>query len=614
MASTRGTLLAGGVALVAALWWAAAEQHARWTPEAEVAGRPIEHPRAGYVTSDGCRACHPSEYARWHGSHHRTMTQVASPETVVGDFGDVQLVHAGIGYRLRREHDAFLVDVLAGGRVRTLEVALTTGAHHQQVYWVSTGAGRALGALPFAWLVADGRWVPLDSIFVKDPEAVRASPPGEWNHTCVRCHTTHQRPRAEGFDPIDSQVSEFGIACEACHGPAEEHVRANRDPLRRYGLHLEDAADPTIVHPERLDHVRSAQVCAQCHAVTLRDAEEHERWHALGHSYRPGDDLDATQHVVRRGQDSADLRAYLAANPDFLDERFWSDGMIRVAGREYNGLVETACFQRGTMSCSSCHAMHAEDGDARPMEEWADDQLRFGGDADRACVGCHAELVDGVRLTEHTHHAAGSSGSSCVNCHMPHTSYSLMKATRSHQVDSPDVAVTLRTGRPNACNLCHLDRSLGWVARRLEDWYDAPGPTLPDDDVAASVRWLLTGDAGQRALVAWSFGWRPAREASGDDWLAPYLAHLLEDPYPAVRYVAARALETLPAAEGQRLDHLASDGARERMRAQVTEAWRATRRLGSRPALLLGPDGALDEAAFAALAAQRDDRVVTLAE
>ncbi|GIT38389.1 MAG: hypothetical protein Ct9H300mP7_3100 [Verrucomicrobiota bacterium] len=32
--------------------------------------------------------------------------------------------------------------------------------------------------------------------------------------------------------------------------------------------------------------------------------------------------------------------------------------MVRVTGREYNGLLDTACYQNGKMSCLSCHSMH----------------------------------------------------------------------------------------------------------------------------------------------------------------------------------------------------------------------------------------------------------------
>ena len=64
---------------------------------------------------------------------------------------------------------------------------------------------------------------------------------------------------------------------------------------------------------------------------------------------------------------------------------------------------------------------------------------------------------------------------------------------------------------------------------------------MSDDDrtVAASLVSLLKGDAGQRAIVAQAFGWPPAQRASGTNWMAPYLALLLNDPYDAVRYIAA---------------------------------------------------------------------------
>src|SRR5882672_7555596 len=61
----------------------------RQLPEHAVAGRPIQVPADGYASSQTCRACHPSQYASWHGSYHRTMTQIATPETVLPSFDGV---------------------------------------------------------------------------------------------------------------------------------------------------------------------------------------------------------------------------------------------------------------------------------------------------------------------------------------------------------------------------------------------------------------------------------------------------------------------------------------------------------------------------------------------
>lgn len=134
----------------------------------------------------------------------------------------------------------------------------------------------------------------------------------------------------------------------------------------------------------------------------------------------------------------------------------------------------------------------------------------------QACLQCHEEFQK-----EHSHHRDGSPGSHCYNCHMPHTTYGLLKGIRSHRIDSPDVSATLRTDRPNACNQCHLDRTLAWSANYLEKWYQISAPEILEEqrNVAASVLDILKGAAAKQALVAWTMGWEPARQASGSDWL-----------------------------------------------------------------------------------------------
>jgi hypothetical protein len=133
---------------------------------------------------------------------------------------------------------------------------------------------------------------------------------------------------------------------------------------------------------------------------------------------------------------------------------------------------------------------------------------------------------------------------------MPYTSYGLLKAIRSHEITVPSAAETVATGRPNACNLCHLDKSLAWTARALQERGGMQPPELQSDQqtIAASVLHATRGDAGQRALIAWALGWEPAQRASGAHWIAPHLGVLLDDPYDAVRFIfiAERTLRTLP--------------------------------------------------------------------
>jgi hypothetical protein len=202
---------------------------------------------------------------------------------------------------------------------------------------------------------------------------------------------------------------------------------------------------------------------------------------------------------------------------------------------------------------------------------------------------------------------------------MPHTTYGLLKAIRSHQISSPAVKESLEVGRPNACNLCHLDKSLGWTAQHLSGWYGQNKVKMSDEqeNLAAAILWVLKGDAGQRALLAWHMGWPPAKEISSEQWLAPFLATLLEDPYSAVRYVARRSLKRLPGFEAFEFDFAGPAELRAKARRAAMEIWQSGAKVESSrrgDALLLDAAGNLKQETLARLLKQRDDRSMDLQE
>jgi hypothetical protein len=652
----------------------------RRVPEQDVANRPNQVVEADFTSSNSCRACHPSQYASWHASYHRTMTQVASPENVVADFDSITVVHVpGRPMTLERRGREFWATFDdpdsndSGGTVTsrsgaggvgvgvgpsfspgagsgadagpegradnpatprpriTRQVVMITGSHHQQIYWYATGRNRLLGQLPAAYLIAEKRWIPRRSAVLHPPGEPLFSETGHWNSTCIACHTTNGRPEFDtpfGSQPIDTQVvdsrvTEFGIACEACHGPSTNHAAANRSPLRRYTSHLTGRGDPTTVLPTRLDPQRSSQVCGQCHGVwEFYDGTGERQANSAGLPYRPGDELTTTRFLAQptRNLDAPTMRALLDVDPGFVNDSFWPDGMVRVSGREYNGLIESPCFKdahdpQRTMSCFSCHTLHQPAGDSRPSREWANDQLGPGMDSNAACAQCHEKLTGD--LTVHTKHKAGSAGSSCYNCHMPFTSYGLLKTIRSHQISSPSVASSRDTGRPNACNLCHLDKTLAWAGDYLAQWYGQAKPALDEPDVSSALLLALTGDAGQRAIAAQAMGWQPAQAASGTDWMLPHLAQLLDDPYDAVRFIAGRSLGTLPEFGSFQYDFAAPpDQRRDAQRRAMSVFGRVRSRLPrpGDPRLLLTPEADVDVPATLALLKQRNNRNMLLRE
>ena len=569
------------------------------------------------------------------------MTQVASPQTVIPSFDEIGWQLNGLNYRLKKQGDQILAEMesrVAQGSstTRLIErpLVMTTGSHHMQLFWfpVDRDRRRMLGMFPIVYLKEQDRWIPRMAAFLTHPH-----PPtiegGRWNNTCVKCHATFGRARPEVLsqstteestannDVFDTHVAEFGIACEACHGPSEKHVMANRNPTYRYATHLTGRDDASIVNPEKLSHDRTSQVCGQCHSVWMSDKDLADEAMLNGFPYKPGEDLHESKYrliVEHRNRFDERTGKRLEDYPGFLENTFWSDGMVRVTGREYTGFLETPCFQRGELSCLSCHTMHQSIDDDRDVKQWANDQLKVGMEGDLACLQCHQNFENDRTLAAHTHHAAGSSGSECYNCHMPYTTYGLLKAIRSHQIDSPTVAASLETGRPNACNQCHLDKTLAWTSRYLSDWYGIESPKLSEDErsIAASVIWSLSGDAAQRALMAWSFGWRQAHETTETDWMVPYLAQLLEDPYPAVRLIAEQSLRAMEDYETIYYNFWTSTSRLAAGKSRVIEMWEKHRSEHDQPNLsvLIAQDGKLMSGEFQRLLKDRDDRPVSLAE
>jgi hypothetical protein len=239
-------------------------------------------------------------------------------------------------------------------------------------------------------------------------------------------------------------------------------------------------------------------------------------------------------------------------------------------------------------------------------------------DGDAACTQCHQQAQFTRDLSRHTFHAAGSTGSRCLNCHMPHTTYALLGAIRSHQIESPTLAGSVRHGVPNACNLCHLDKTLAWTQEHLSRRYGQPALPLSEEQqtVSAALLWTLKGHAAQRAIAAWHAGWAPAQEASGADWLTPFLARLLADPYGVVRYVAHYSLRTLPGVEVGHYDFLAPEPELRRHATNVLSRWKTGRPPPTRtdPALLLRADGQIMEDRVEALLRQRDNRPTAISE
>ena len=205
-----------------------------------------------------------------------------------------------------------------------------------------------------------------------------------------------------------------------------------------------------------------------------------------------------------------------------------------------------------------------------------------------------------------------------MNCHMPYTSYGLLKASRSHAIESPSVATTLQVGRPNGCNMCHLDKSLGWTADYLKRWYDISSPELPLDEkeLCFTVLSALKGNAIQRALAAWALGWPEAQQASSTDWAIPFLGFLLQDNYHAVRFIADRTLQSIQGKNTVPYDTLAEKADRDKAARSIVQDW--LRNKEARPttgdSYLINKQGQPMIGAIDKLLKQRDTQEIVISE
>ena len=504
------------------------------------------------------------------------MTQdvsAAHPEAVAGDFSGVTYRYGDVTARMDRDKAGRFTMTFqnhAARPVAPVEVVVVraVGSRRYQQYLAEVGG--ALWRLPMAFHVEEQRWFHMNGAFLTpDPDAAAGEgrSPGtirprfggaahdydrhvtRWNDNCVFCHNVAPNPGTDlDTGAFRTTVAELGVACEACHGPGAEHVRANGNPVRRYQLRDTAVADPTIVNPARLSPARAADVCGRCHGQRISD--DVAPFLAHGDPFVPGDDLalysSPLWHDTPLG---GDARAFAT--------RFWDDGTARLTAYEYQGLLQSRCAQTGGLTCTSCHGMH--DGDPRG-------QVRPAAAGDRACTGCHTGLAGADAAARHTRHRVDGPGARCVSCHMPRIVYGVLDVHVSHRIELPDPQRASATGRPDACTLCHVEQDRTWAIRERSRLWPS-GPAQPSAAVAASSRQpaheetlaprsaAFAGDPIGRAVAVDALGrapW-PASASSSAGVVRARAALLVEvlagDPYPAVRHLAARALVRLLGAE-----------------------------------------------------------------
>jgi predicted CXXCH cytochrome family protein len=409
-----------------------------------------------FVGSAACASCHAREADAWRPSQHAHAMQPATPQTVLGHFDGGRVANGSDSYAFSRRGDTSVISAIgADGARHDYGVRYTFGVWPLQQYLVELSKGR-IQTMPIAWdarPTTDGgqRWFSL-APGVEAPPTDQFHWTGSgynWNYMCADCHSTAVR---KGYvadsSTFHTTFSAINVGCEACHGPASQHVSWANYPawMRRFwssdglpaqlteraGVHWSiDSATGNARRSTPRTTDREIETCAQCHARRNHIADGYTAGQPLLDYYAPLPIVRGLYHPD--GQQLDEVYTYAS----FLQSKMYSAGV----------------------TCSDCHNPHTQ-------------QLRAPGNA--VCAQCHRPAK--YDTSAHHFHRAGGPGAQCVSCHMPDTTYMQIDHRRDHsiRIPRPDLSVTL--GTPNACTRCHADRSAQWAAAAIRRWYLKPNP------------------------------------------------------------------------------------------------------------------------------------------
>jgi predicted CXXCH cytochrome family protein len=448
------------------------------------------------------------------------MIQPATEQTVEGDFSQPKVVLRGTSFLLQHRAGAYYItESELRGKPWEHRVDYTLGNRRLQRYMTRLEDGRILILAP-TWDVLRKTWV--HDLDTENPEEPQTTDVQIWNKSCYGCHVSQEKKNFELQDlTYKTTWQDLGVNCETCHGPGSEHVaRASKsgklDDTTRASI------NSAIVNPARLDPWRRTMICAQCHS--FRDI--------YADGYRAGANfydyfLPVMQYRLPASEESA----------------YWVDGRPKWIANEVFAFWQSQCFLKGGATCETCHS-NAHDSDVAR-------EVKLRPDNNTACLGCHQSVA--ANISAHTHHAAESVGSSCIECHMPRVVTSLRAEMRDHSISVPVPRNTTIHNIPNACNLCHKDRDADWAQQQSNQWYgpdsgrrtirraDAfTGGSVGDPESVSALLQIL-GDPSEgpllRANAAGYLGSFP-----DDPSAYEALLHSFSDSEPLVRATAAIAV------------------------------------------------------------------------
>ena len=411
---------------------------------------------AQFVGSETCATCHTDAYQDWQQSHHYLAMQPMSAATVLGDFNNSSFEHQGITTTFFMENGEYRVRTAGpDGQLQEFPLLHTFGAYPLQQYLAKLPNGK-IQALGVAWdsrpAEDDGQhWFHVygDELIDHTDVLHWTRQSQNWDTMCADCHSTGLVKQYDlANDTFSTRFAEVNVACEACHGPASQHVDWAKGGMpdatdNRLLKTLDDRKDVSwILDPATGNSSRSMPrltateitTCASCHSRREKNVSG------------PAHDAEfLNEHV-----------------PSLIDPGlYYADGQQRDEVYVYGSFLQSKMYAAG-VTCSDCHNPHS---------------LELKAPGPQVCLQCHA--AETFATEEHTLHAADSAGADCVECHMPPSNYMQIDARHDHGMRIPRPWLSETFGTPDACQKCHSDKTSAWATQILTKRGKGPDKLQP---------------------------------------------------------------------------------------------------------------------------------------
>ena len=352
----------------------------------------VKDPRGDqYAGAASCMSCHKNIMNTYiHNNHFKTSSKntyhelkglIDSSNNTVAFINNQKVI-------LNDKDTVFYQSYLVNNQMLSsekMDVAFGSGEKAQTfAYWKDS----QLYQLPLTYFSSLHTWTNSPNFPISKPYFTRVIP-----SRCLECHSSFVQTTEERVG-LQMQLAEkfnqnsiiYGIDCERCHGPAAQHVQFHQEnPTVKQAKYI--TTFNTLNRQQQLD------LCGTCHGGNPAEIRSI-------FSFKPGDSLSSYYLFYNRN----------ISEPD-------------VHGMQLQLLAQSKCFQKSSMTCTTCHEAHQSEPSMQSFVS--------------KCMACHQQSTHAVQMN--------TANSNCIACHMPLRSSKSLNF--NNEAEGNSIPYMLRTHR-----------------------------------------------------------------------------------------------------------------------------------------------------------------------